>query len=233
MSLSVPDVCTLMLAAVPLAGMQGTAKIKAIAAPDQAAGMKLPPLPFDQEALAPYVSARTMSFHYNKHHQTYVDNLNKLVVGTPFEGRPLEEIIQKTASLGDKAAIYNNAAQVWNHAFFWRSMKPRGNGEPEGRLSDMIRNAFGSFEAFKNAFVTAGIAQFGSGWVWLVQDGATLKVVKTANADTPVAYGQNALLTCDVWEHAYYLDYQNRRKDFLTAFLDHLANWDYASSRLM
>jgi len=173
-----------------------------------------------------------MSFHYGKHHQTYVDNLNKLVAGTPLAGQPLEKIIRETAGATDKAPIFNNAAQVWNHTFFWQSMKPKGGGQPTGRLLELINKSFGSFDEFKKAFVDAGVAQFGSGWAWLVQDGNTLKIVKTANADTPVAHGQTALLTCDVWEHAYYLDYQNRRKDFVQAFVDHLANWEFAASQL-
>jgi superoxide dismutase, Fe-Mn family len=193
----------------------------------------LPALPYAQEALEPYVSARTMGFHYGKHHQAYVDNLNKLVAGTPWAaGLSLEQVVLHSAGRADQAAVFNNAAQAWNHAFFWTSMKPGGGGRPSGRLLDQMGKSFGSFDEFKKAFVTAAVAQFGSGWVWLVQEGDTLKIVKTANADTPVAHGQTALLTCDVWEHAYYLDYQNRRKDFVEAFLDHLANWEFAASQL-
>jgi len=235
MSFSFPDIYPLMLAAVPLAGLLGSLKAadKPDVAPPAAADvLQLPPLPYAQDALAPFVSAKTMSFHYGKHHQGYVDNLNKLVAGTPFAGRPLEETIQKTETMSDKTAIFNNAAQVWNHTFFWQSMKANGGGQPTGRLLNMIIDTFGTFETFKNAFETAGVGQFGSGWIWLIQDGGKVKIVKTANADTPVAHGQNALLTCDVWEHAYYLDYQNRRKDFLTTFLERLANWDFAASRL-
>lgn len=226
MRFSFPGIRILVFAAVPLAGLL----LKAADTP--AAALQLPPLPYAQDALAPFVSAKTMGFHYGKHHQGYADNLNKLVAGTPFAGRPLEEIIRETATLPDKTAIFNNAAQVWNHTFFWQSMKANGGGQPSGRLLEMIIGAFGTFEAFKTAFETAGVGQFGSGWVWLVQDGGKVKIVKTANADTPLAHGQNALLTCDVWEHAYYLDYQNRRKDFVATFLDHLANWDFAASRL-
>ncbi len=194
--------------------------------------MQLPPLPYAQDALEPYISAKTVSFHYGKHHQGYVDNLNKMIVGTPLDGRTLEEIIRETAPVADKAAVFNNAAQVWNHSFFWQSMQPDGGGRPAGRLLELIVKSFGSFEEFRSAFTAAAMAQFGSGWVWLVQAGDKLAIVKTANADTPAAHGQNALLTCDVWEHAYYIDYQNRRKDFVEAFLDHLANWDFAASRL-
>ena len=199
---------------------------------DAAPAFQLPPLPYAQDALEPYVSARTMSFHYGKHHRTYVDTLNKLIAGTPWAGQPLEKVVVESAGAADKAAVFNNAAQAWNHTFFWQSMKPGGGGKPTGRLLELVEKSFGSFEEFKNAFAAAAVAQFGSGWVWLVQDGDRLKVVKTSNADTPMAHGQTALLTCDVWEHAYYLDYQNLRKDFVQAFLDHLANWDFAASRL-
>ena len=193
--------------------------------------IQLPKLPYGMEELEPFVTAITMGFHYGKHHQGYVDNLNKLIVGTPYAGSPLEEILRKTVNTVDTVVIFNNAAQVWNHTFYWNSMKANGGGQPTGRLLDMIIDAFGTFEAFKNAFVTAGIAQFGSGWVWLIQDNETERIIKSSNADTPEAYGRNALLTCDVWEHAYYLDYQIRRKDYLTTFLDNLANWEFASSR--
>ena len=222
------------LALVPLVGLAlaGKAPQSATGPGAGAGGFQLPPLPYSQEALEPYISGRTMSFHYGKHHQAYVDNLNKLVAGTPLAGQPLEKIIRETAGAADKAPIFNNAAQVWNHTFFWQSMKPKGGGQPTGRLLELINKSFGSFDEFKKAFVDAGVAQFGSGWAWLVQDGNTLKIVKTANADTPVAHGQTALLTCDVWEHAYYLDYQNRRKDFVQAFVDHLANWEFAASQL-
>jgi Fe-Mn family superoxide dismutase len=193
----------------------------------------LPALPYAQDALEPYVSARTMGFHYSKHHQAYVDNLNKLVAGTPWAaGRPLERVVLESAGMADQAAVFNNAAQAWNHAFFWRSMKPGGGGLPAGRLMDLIGKSFGGFDKFKNAFLAAAVAQFGSGWVWLVQEHDALKIVKTSNADTPMAHGQAALVTCDVWEHAYYLDYQNRRKDFVQAFLDHLVNWEFAASHL-
>jgi Fe-Mn family superoxide dismutase len=197
-----------------------------------APAFQLPPLPYAQDALEPYISARTMSFHYGKHHRAYVDALNKLIAGTPWAGQPIEKVVVESAGAADKAAIFNNAAQTWNHTFFWQSMKPGSGGKPTGRLLELVEKSFGSFEEFKNAFATAAVAQFGGGWVWLVQDGDRLTIVKTSNADTPMAHGQTVLLTCDVWEHAYYLDYQNRRKDFVQAFLDHLANWDFAASRL-
>jgi Fe-Mn family superoxide dismutase len=218
------------LALVPLVGLALAGKGPQAAT--GAGGFQLPPLPYSQDALEPYISGRTMSFHYGKHHQAYVNNLNKLVAGTPLAGQPLEKIIRETAGVADKVPVFNNAAQDWNHTFFWQSMKPKGGGQPTGRMLELINKSFGSFDEFKKTFVDTGVAQFGSGWVWLVRDGETLKVVKTGNADTPVAHGQTALLTCDVWEHAYYLDYQNRRKDFIEAFIDHLANWEFAASQL-
>lgn len=192
----------------------------------------LPQLPYQHEALEPYISSRTMSFHYSKHHQAYLDNLNKLVPGTEFAGLSLEEIIRKTADARDNSPIFNNAAQVWNHTFFWQSMKAGGGGKPTGKMLAMIEESFGSFDAFKDAFTAAAVAKFGSGWVWLVQDGKQLKIETTSNADTPIAHGRIALLTCDLWEHAYYLDYQNCRKDFVQAFLEHLVYWDVVASRL-
>ena len=197
------------------------------------AAFTLPPLSYAQNALEPYISARTMGIHYGKHHQTYADNLNKLAAGAPWAGQSLEKIILDTAGVPDQAPVFNNAAQAWNHSFFWKSLKPGGGGKPSGKLLEQIEKTFGSFDEFKAAFAAAGLAQFGSGWVWLVQDDkGVLRIVKTANADTPAAHGQTPLLTCDVWEHAYYLDYQNRRKDFLQAFLEHLANWDFAASQM-
>ncbi|MCX6354021.1 MAG: superoxide dismutase [Candidatus Aureabacteria bacterium] len=189
-------------------------------------------LPYAEDALAPYISARTIQFHYGKHHQGYADKLTGLVKGTEYEGKPLEEIIASSAGKGAVVAIFNNAAQVWNHDLFWRSMKSGGGGKPSGKLANRITASFGSFDSFKKEFTEAASSQFGSGWAWLVQDGNKLKVVKTGNADTPLAQGLNALLTIDVWEHAYYLDYQNRRMDFIAAFLEHLVNWDSVAARL-
>jgi len=223
---------------VPLMGMAVAAGAAApAAAPAAPAGsavsFTLPALPYAQDALEPYISARTMGFHYAKHHQAYVDNLNKLVAGTAWEaGRPLERIVLESAGMADKAAVFNNAAQAWNHAFFWKSMKPGGGGIPAGRLMELMVKSFGSFDEFKKAFLETALAQFGSGWVWLVQDGGAVKIVRTSNADTPMVHGQTALLACDVWEHAYYLDYQNRRKDYVQAYLDHLVNWEFAASQL-
>ena len=211
-------------------GVPQTAISPAVSA--KASAFTLPELSFARNALEPHLSASTMDFHYGKHHQGYVDNLNKLIVGADMAGMPIEEIIRTTAGNPDKANIFNNAAQVWNHTFFWKSIKPMGGGAPTNRLSELITVSFGSFDSFKTAFSDTAMAQFGSGWVWLVQVGTTLKIVKTSNADTPLAHGQTPLLACDVWEHAYYLDYQNRRKDFVVAFLNHLANWEFAASQL-
>ncbi len=214
----------------PWAGMLAAAEAAESAG---TAAFTLSALPYAQEALEPYISARTMGFHYTKHHQAYVDNLNKLVAGTPWaNGSTLEQVVRESAGKADQGPVFNNAAQSWNHGFFWKSMKPGGGGQPEGRLLEAINKSFGGVEKFKEAFLTAAVAQFGSGWVWLVQEGDSLNIVKTSNADTPLVHGQNALLTCDVWEHAYYLDYQNRRKDFVKAFLDHLVNWEFAASQL-
>jgi len=194
---------------------------------------ELPPLPYAKDALEPHMSANTFDFHHGKHHNAYIVNLNGLLEGNALAGSSLEEIIKATAGDAAKAGIFNNAAQVWNHTFFWSSMKPSGGGKPTGDLAAKIDADFGSFDAFKNAFKAAGATQFGSGWAWLVvgADGK-LEVVKTPNAENPMTQGKTPLLTCDVWEHAYYLDYQNRRPDFLASFLDNLANWDFAAANL-
>ena len=228
-----PLLYALMLMVV-LPGGYGRAAPSSQAAPAAVAPVVLPPLPYAEQALAPYLSATTLSFHYGKHHRAYVDNLNKLIAVSELASMPLEEIIRVTTGSKDKdgAAIFNNAAQAWNHTFFWNSMKPQGGGKPAGDLLARIEKSFGSYEAFRSAFLEAATSQFGSGWVWLVAENDGLRIIKTSNADTPVAHGQKALLTCDVWEHAYYLDYQNRRKDFVAAFLDHLVNWDFAAAQL-
>lgn len=192
---------------------------------------ELPSLPYAQDALEPHISANTLDFHHGKHHNTYVVNLNNLVADGPLASKSLDEIIKETAGDAERAGIFNNAAQVWNHTFYWHSMSP-GGGAPEGDLAARIDDAFGSLDAFKDEFKAAAVGQFGSGWVWLVVDGGALKVVKTGNADTPIANGQTPLLTCDVWEHAYYLDYQNRRPDYVQTFLDHLVNWEFAAENL-
>ncbi len=193
---------------------------------------ELPPLPYAQDALSPHISAETLGFHHGKHHNTYVTNLNNLVKDSDMEGQSLEEIIMATAGDAGKAGVFNNAAQIWNHTFYWNSMTPGGGGAPSGAIADKINQDFGGYDAFANEFKTAGATQFGSGWAWLVLDGGKLKVTKTANADLPMAHGQTALLTMDVWEHAYYLDFQNRRPDYIATFLDHLVNWEFANQNL-
>lgn len=192
----------------------------------------LPELPYAPNALEPHISANTLGFHHGKHHQAYVTNLNNLIEGTELASQTLEEIIQAVAGDASKAGIFNNAAQVWNHTFYWHSMKPNGGGEPTGAIAAKIKEVFGDFEAFLKEFKTAGATQFGSGWAWLVLEGDTLKITKTSNADTPLAHGLKAILTVDVWEHAYYLDYQNRRPDYLETFFKHLVNWDFANANL-
>jgi len=191
---------------------------------------ELPDLPYTKDALEPHVSANTLDFHHGKHHNTYVVNLNNLVGDTD---QSLEDIIKETAGDASKAAgVFNNAAQIWNHTFFWNSMSPNGGGAPSGDLAAKIDGAFGGLDGFKEQFKNAAVTQFGSGWAWLVSNGGNLEIVKTANAETPLTSGATPLITCDVWEHAYYLDYQNRRPDFVQAFLDNLINWDFAAANL-
>ena len=197
-----------------------------------AAPIALPRLPYAEDALAPVISARTLEFHYGKHHKTYVDTLNKLIAGTELADQPLEAIVRASAGKADKTKIFNNAAQAWNHAFYWRCLKPRGGGDPTGTIRDQVTSAFGSVEQFRKDFATAAVEQFGSGWAWLVADGGKLKVVKTSNADVPFVSGQTPLLTLDVWEHAYYLDYQNKRADHVDAVIAKLLNWDFAAENL-
>jgi Fe-Mn family superoxide dismutase len=192
----------------------------------------LPPLPFAENALEPVISANTISFHYGKHHKTYVDNLNNLVKGTDYENASLEKIINETAGKADKAGVFNNAAQVWNHTFYWHSMKAGGGGKPSGKIADMIDAAFGGYDNFRKEFSATTVSQFGSGWGWLVLDGGTLKVVKTSNAEVPFTKGQKPLLTIDVWEHAYYLDQQNKRPVYVDAVIDKLLNWNFATQNL-
>jgi Fe-Mn family superoxide dismutase len=191
----------------------------------------LPPLPYAENALAPVISANTLSFHYGKHHKTYVDNLNKLVPGTEFEGQPLEAVIRGSAGKADKTGIFNNAAQVWNHTFYWNCLKAGGGGKPTGRIAQMIDSDLGGYDNFKKEFATACTTQFGSGWAWLVAEGGKLRLAKTPNAE-PFTKGATPLLTIDVWEHAYYLDYQNRRPDYANAVIDKLLNWDFATENL-
>ncbi len=192
----------------------------------------LPPLPYADNALEPVISANTISFHYGKHHKTYVDNLNNLVKGTDYENAPLEKIINETAGKADKAGLFNNAAQIWNHTFYWNSLKGNGGGKPSGRLAQMIDAAFGSYDNFRKELGATTVSQFGSGWGWLVLDGGALKIVKTPNAEVPFTKGQKPLLTIDVWEHAYYLDHQNKRAAYVDAVIDRLLNWDFAAQNL-
>jgi len=192
----------------------------------------LPGLPYAETALEPVISARTISFHYSKHHKGYVDNLNKLTAGTDYSRSSLEEIIKDTAGKPEQTPIFNNAAQTWNHTFFWNSLSPKGGGEPPADLKNQIATAFGDVETCKKELANAAVTQFGSGWAWLVLDGVELKVMKTSNAATPLTMGLKPLLTIDVWEHAYYLDYQNRRPDYVNAVLDKLINWEFARQNL-
>jgi Fe-Mn family superoxide dismutase len=192
----------------------------------------LPLLPYEQNALQPVISATTVGVHYGKHNKIYVDTLNKLTEGTEFEDMPLEDIVKAASGEAEHAAIFNNAAQAWNHAFYWRSMKPKGGGEPPAALKRLMESSFGSVDACKKELAGAAVEQFGSGWAWLVQDGEKLKILKTGNANTPLTQGVQALWTIDIWEHAYYLDYQNRRADHVNAVLDKLANWDFAAENL-
>ncbi len=192
----------------------------------------LAPLPYANNALEPVISANTLSFHYGKHHKTYVDNLNNLVANSDLAGQSLEQIIKATAGQADKAAIFNNAAQIWNHMFYWHSLKPNGGGEPPAALKQKIEAAFGSVDTCKKEFAQAAVTQFGSGWAWLALDGDKIIVSKTGNAETPITKNIRPLLTIDVWEHAYYLDFQNRRADYVNMILDKLINWDFAAANL-
>jgi superoxide dismutase, Fe-Mn family len=188
----------------------------------------LPPLPYAENALEPVIAGRTIGFHYGKHHKSYVDKLNKLVAETEYAEWSLEKLITSTAGQPERTEIFNNAAQTWNHTFYWQSMKPKGGGKPPAALKQMIESSFDSVDACKKELVDAAVSQFGSGWAWLVLESGKLKVVKTANADVPLTAGMKPLLTIDVWEHAYYLDYQNRRPDYVDAVLDKLINWEFA-----
>jgi Fe-Mn family superoxide dismutase len=192
----------------------------------------LPPPPYGQDALSPIISANTFGVHYGKHHKGYFDNLNKLIATTELANHSLENIIAESAGRVDKVAIFNNAAQTWNHTFYWRSLRPQGGGEPPAALKQIIDASFGSVDACKKALATVATTQFGSGWAWLVLEADKLKVVGTANAETPLTMGVRPLLTIDVWEHAYYLDYQNRRADYVNAVLDKLINWGFAADNL-
>ena len=188
---------------------------------------ELPPLPYAMDALAPHISQETLEYHYGKHHQTYVTNLNKLVDGTEFENAALEDVILKS-----DGGLFNNSAQVWNHTFYWNSMSPSGGGAPTGEVADAINSAFGSYDEFKAKFAEAATTQFGSGWAWLVDSGSGLEIMKTSNADLPMKHSSKALLTIDVWEHAYYIDFRNARPNYISTFLDSLVNWDFVAQNL-
>jgi Fe-Mn family superoxide dismutase len=218
-------------AAVAAAGMA----FKDAAAPSIAKGaspMTLPALPWAENALEPFISKNTISFHYGKHHKAYVDNLNKLVAGKPEADLSLEAIVKGAAGKADQTALFNNAAQTWNHTFYWNSMRPKGDAKVPKEIAERIGASFGSHEEFVNQLSAAAMGQFGSGWAWLVADGGKLKIVKTPNAETPLTTSATPLLTLDVWEHAYYLDYQNRRKDYVAAVVENLLNWDFALKNL-
>ena len=188
---------------------------------------ELPPLPYAKDALAPHISEETLEYHYGKHHQTYVTNLNKMVEGTDFENSSLEEVI-----MGSEAAVFNNSAQIWNHTFYWSSMAPDGGGAPTGEVADAINSAFGSYDTFVEKFKEAATTQFGSGWAWLVDAGSGLEIMKTANADLPMKHNAKALLTIDVWEHAYYIDFRNARPNYIGTFVDSLINWDFVAANM-
>jgi len=194
--------------------------------------IELPALPYGESDLAPHISSQTVGIHYGRHHKAYVENTNKLVAGTELAEATLEDIIKATAGKADQKGLFNNAAQAWNHAFYWKSMSPKGGGQPTGKLKDRIDTDLGGFDQAKEALAKAAATQFGSGWAWLVLDEGKLKVVQTSNADTPLAGGQRPLLTIDVWEHAYYLDYQNKRPDYVGTFIDKLVNWEFAAENL-
>jgi Fe-Mn family superoxide dismutase len=193
---------------------------------------QLPTLPYEQNALEPHISAETLGFHHGKHHASYVSKYNAAVEGTELDSKSIEDVIKAIAGDASKSGLFNNAAQAWNHSFYWQCMKPGGGGKPSGDLAAKIDADFGSYDKFVEAFKSAGGTQFGSGWAWLVLDNGTLKVTKTLNAGNPITEGVTPLLTMDVWEHAYYLDYQNRRPDYITTFLDKLVNWDFVAQNL-
>ena len=193
---------------------------------------ELPSLPYASDALAPYMSSETLDFHHGKHHQTYVTNLNNLVKDSDMQDASLEDVVIKSSKDASMAGIFNNAGQHWNHILFWQCMKPNGGGAMPSELENRISSDFGSVDQFKEAFVQAGTTQFGSGWVWLAIDNGKLVVTKSANASNPLVEGMKPILGCDVWEHSYYIDYRNKRPDYLKAFLDNLVNWEFVSSKL-
>ena len=190
----------------------------------------LPELPYAYDGLGPYMSAETLEFHHDKHHKAYIDKGNELIQGTGLEGKTLDEIVVETFKNKDQAGLFNQAGQHWNHVHFWNWMKPNGGGNLPGNLETAINDSFGSLDAFRSAFVQAGVTQFGSGWCWLVLgDGGKLEIMKTANAENPLALGKTAILGCDVWEHSYYIDYRNARPKYIEAFVDNMVNWEYVT----
>jgi superoxide dismutase, Fe-Mn family len=194
--------------------------------------IELPPLPYPAGALEPHISRRTLELHHDAHHKKYVDNVNAMIEGTPNANKTLEQLVRESAGKARTKKLFNNAAQAWNHSFFWQCMTPEnGGGAPKGSIEDQVGSNFGSYDAFRDAFLKTATAQFGSGWAWLIANKGKLEVVSTSNAEIPMGQGVVPLLTCDVWEHAYYLDYQNKRERFVEAFLDHLANWQLANER--
>jgi Fe-Mn family superoxide dismutase len=222
-----------LLASASLAVAAGLGGAFRTARAEAAAGAHvLPPLPYPENALEPVISANTLKFHYGKHHKGYLDNLNKLVAGTDQASASLEAIVKASAGDASKAGLFNNAAQVWNHTFYWNSLKPGGGGAPPADLAKQLEASFGSVDKLKEELKTAAVTQFASGWAWLVKEGDKLKVMKTGNAETPLTKGVTPLLTIDVWEHAYYLDYQNRRADYVAAVIDKLLNWEFAAKNL-
>jgi Fe-Mn family superoxide dismutase len=202
--------------------------------PAPAGPITLPPLPWGESDLAPNLSQETISLHYGKHHKAYVDNANRMLANAPDLAKlPLEEIVKATAGQADKKGLFNNAAQVWNHTFYWKSLHPKGGGQPTGKLLAMVQSDFGDFAKFKEELARAAVTQFGSGWAWVVVDSGKLKVEQTPNAENPLSSpGKKPLLTIDVWEHAYYVDYRNRRPDYVNAVLDKLVNWEFAAANL-
>ncbi len=192
----------------------------------------LPPLPWADNALEPFISKNTIGFHYGKHHKAYVDKLNELIAGKPEADMPLEDIVRRTVGDPKKVEILHNAQQTWNHTFYWNSMRPGGGGKPPREIAEKIESSFGDYDTFKKAFVAAAVGQFGSGWAWLIAEGGTLKIVATPDGEDLLPTSATPLLTLDVWEHAYYLDYQNRRKDYLVAVIDNLLNWEFATQNL-
>jgi Fe-Mn family superoxide dismutase len=214
--------------------MIGAAGVRTVAAaPETKLDVSFPALPYSDDALAPVISSETIAYHYGKHHKGYYDAVLKAVANNELSGLTLEQIIRKTAGDAAQAAVFNPAGQLWNHNFYWTSMRPKGGGKPTGAIAARIDESFGNYDEFRKQFSAAAVRQFGSGWVWLVQDqGNKLAVVSTGNADSPMAHGVRCLLTCDVWEHAYYIDHRNRRADYANAWLDQLVNWDAANQNL-